>query len=363
VPVPDDQLPVVLPEVEDYQPRGVSPLATATEWLNVDCPRCGGPAKREVDTMDTFVDSSWYFLRYCDPRNDRAPFDRPIVDYWCPVDQYIGGVDHATMHLIYARFFVKALNDLGLVGFREPFLRLFSNGWIQLGLRKMSKSRGNVISPDELLAEHGADSTRLYVLSMGPAEEDMEWSDEGIEGTGRFLRALWRTVVEIADGPGAGEPGDGPLVRKAHQTIAKVTDDIGRRQSFHTAIAALRELYNAIPDAEDAAAARFAAEMLVSLIQPYAPHVAEELWERLGHSCLWAAPWPEADPAMLERDTFELVVQVNGRVRDRIEVAVGLSEDELLARAKELPKVRAHLEGREVRREVVVPGKLVNLVV
>ncbi len=363
VPVPDEELPVVLPEVEDYQPRGVSPLATAEEWVRAPCPRCGGEARREVDTMDTFVDSSWYFLRYCDPGNDRAPWDREVVDFWCPVDQYIGGVDHATMHLIYARFFMKALNDLGLVGFREPFKRLFSNGWVQLGGRKMSKSRGNVIGPDELVETYGADPVRLYILFIGPADQDMEWTDEGIEGMVRFVRRLWRIVHEVAERAPEGRPGDGPLLRKAHRTIAKVTDDIGRRQSFNTAIAAIMELVNELAREPAGPASRFAAETAVSLIQPYAPHLAEELWQRLGHERLWAQPWPQADPALLRDDTFELVVQVNGKVRDRLRAPVDASQDELVALAKASPRVQAHLDGREVKQVFVVPGRLVNLVV
>ncbi len=363
VPVPDEELPVLLPEVEDYQPRGVSPLATAEEWVRTPCPRCGGQAQREVDTMDTFVDSSWYFLRYCDPRNADAPWDRQVVDFWCPVDQYIGGVDHATMHLIYARFFMKALNDLGLVGFREPFTRLFSNGWVQLGGRKMSKSRGNVISPDELVDTYGADPVRLYILFIGPADQDMEWTEEGIEGMVRFVRRLWRIVNEVAERAPTGDPADGPLLRKAHRTIAKVTDDIGRRQSFNTAIAAIMELVNELARDPAGPASRFAAETAVSLIQPYAPHLAEELWQRLGRERLWEEPWPSPDPRLVEEDTFELVVQVNGRVRDRLRVSTDLAEEELIALAKASPKVQAHLDGREVRRAVVVPGRLVNLVV
>jgi leucyl-tRNA synthetase len=364
VPVPDEQLPVVLPDLEDYRPRGIAPLASAEDWVRTTCPSCGGPGHREVETMDTFVDSSWYFLRYCDPDNDQAPFDKEVVDWWCPVDQYIGGVDHTTMHLIYARFFMKALNDLGIVGFREPFQGFFPNGWIQLGGSKMSKSKGNVIGPDELISRYGADALRLYALFMGPADGDMEWADEGVEGMARFVRRLYRLVTEVAE---QSSPGDAPvndLSHKAHETIARVTDDLGRRKSFNTAIAAVMELLNDLSRAGSAdPAARFAAETAVSLIQPYAPHVAEELWERLGHSRLWEEEWPTPDEAQLRRATFELVVQVNGRVRDRLEVDADLSEDELVARAKASPRVQAHIDGAELRQTIVVPGKLVNLVV
>jgi leucyl-tRNA synthetase len=363
VPVPEDELPVLLPEVEDYRPKGIPPLASNQEWLHVPCPRCGGDAVREADTMDTFVDSSWYFLRYCDPHNDQAPFDRTIVDYWMPVDQYIGGIDHATGHLLYSRFFVKVLNELGLVGVREPFARLFHQGWVRLGGSKMSKSRGNVTAPDQLAEMYGADAVRLFILFMGPADQDMEWSEEGVEGIARFLRRLWRIVNEVAAQAPGDDPGEGPLARKTHATIAKVTDDIGRRFVFNTPIAAVMELVNELGPATSDPAARLAAETVVSLIQPYAPHIAEELWQRLGHERLWEEPWPVADEALLERDTFELVIQVNGKVRDRVEVSAHLPEAELIEQAKASPRVQAQLDGKEIRQAIVVPRKLVNFVV
>jgi leucyl-tRNA synthetase len=312
--------------------------------------------------MDTFVDSSWYYLRYVDPRNPDAAFDQRLVDLWCPVTQYIGGIDHSTGHLLYSRFFIRVLREMGLVGFGEPFGRLFHQGWLQMGGSKMSKSRGNVEGPDPLVEEYGADAVRTYILFMGPADQDMEWTDTGIEGIVRFLRRLWRAVGEGAEREAAGGRVDTPLARKAHATVAKVTDDIERRFQFHTPISAIMELTNDLVQAPDDPAARFAAETAVSLIQPYAPHLAEELWERLGHERLWETPWPQADPALLERDTFELVVQVDGRVRDRMEVSAGLSEDELIERAKASPRVQARLDGAEVRQTIVVPGKLVNIV-
>jgi leucyl-tRNA synthetase len=362
VPVPEDQLPVELPEVDDYRPKGKPPLASNEEWLNVECPRCGRPGRREADTMDTFVDSSWYFLRYCDPRNDQAPFDRAIADFWMPVDQYIGGIDHATGHLLYSRFFVKVLNDLGMLAAREPFARLFHQGWVRLGGSKMSKSRGNVTAPDQLAAAYGADAVRLYILFMGPADQDMEWTEEGVEGIARFLRRLWRVVNDVADAAPGGRTDD-RLVRKAHETIARVSDDIGRRFVFNTPIAAVMELVNELSGSEREPGARFAAETVVSLLQPYAPHIAEELWARLGHERLWEQPWPQADPALLERETFQLVIQVNGKVRDRVEVATGLSENELIEHAKSSPRVQSHLDGKEIRQAIVVPDKLVNLVI
>ncbi|HMJ00012.1 MAG TPA: leucine--tRNA ligase [Gaiellaceae bacterium] len=363
VPVPEEELPVLLPEIEDYRPKGKPPLASNEEWMNVPCPRCGKLARREADTMDTFVDSSWYFLRYCDPHNDQAPFDRRIVDCWMPVDQYIGGIDHATGHLLYARFFVKALNEWGLVGVREPFQRLFHQGWVRQGGTKMSKSKGNVTGPGELVDLYGADAVRLAILFMGPADQAMEWTEEGVEGSWRFLRRLWRVVNEVAERPSEGEPGPTDLARFAHRTIARVTDDIDRRFQFNTPIAAVMELVNELGRAPEDPAARFAAETAVTLVQPYAPHIAEELWSRLGHERLWAAAWPEADPALLERETFELVIQVNGRVRDRVEVSADASEEELLAQAKASARVQEFLDGKEIRKEIVVPGKLVNLVV
>jgi leucyl-tRNA synthetase len=362
VPVPDEELPVLLPEVDDYRPKGVPPLASNEEWLYVDCPKCGKRGRREADTMDTFVDSSWYFLRYVDPRNDEAPFDRRLVDYWCPISQYIGGIDHATGHLLYSRFFVRVMNELGLLGFREPFARLFHQGWLQMGGSKMSKSRGNVIGPDDLVDEYGADAVRTYILFMGPADQDMEWTDSGVEGIVRFLRRLWRVVLEVAEQAPADGAVDTPLARKAHATIEKVTDDIGRRFQFHTPISAVIELTNELVRTPEDPAARFAAETAVSLIQPYAPHVAEELWERLGHERLWETPWPEADPALLERETFELVIQVNGKVRDRVEVPSDLAEEELVERAKASPRVQSYLDGDKIRQTIVVPRKLVNIV-
>ena len=330
--------------------------------MNVACPKCGGPGRREADTMDTFVDSSWYFIDV-DPHNDHAPFDRDVVDYWLPVDLYIGGIDHLNGHLLYSRFFVKAMNDWGMLGFREPFARLFHQGWVQMGGTKMSKTKGNIMGPDEIVAEYGADAVRMYILFMGPADQDMEWTETGIEGIVRFLRRLWRIVHEVAENAPVHGPGDTPLARKAHRTIAKVTDDVLRRIQFHTPISAIMELLNELTDDAASPDARFAAETAVSLVQPYAPHVAEELWHVLGHARLWEQPWPEVDPSQLEQDTFELVVQVNGRVRDRLEIDASAAEEEIVARALASARVQAHLDGATVRKTIVVPGKLVNFVV
>jgi leucyl-tRNA synthetase len=366
VPVPDDELPVVLPEIDDYLPKGRSPLAAAEDWVATACPSCGGPARRETDTMDTFVDSSWYFLRYADARNDEAAWDTGIVDYWLPVKQYIGGIEHAVLHLMYARFFTKVLNDLGLLGFREPFSRLFTQGMIYRNGAKMSKTKGNVVSPDEAIARYGADALRLYVLYMGPAEQDKEWSDAGIEGTARLIDRVWRLTLEVAARGAVDAPADGELVRATHRTIERVSDDILRRFQFHTPIAALFELVNEIYRVKDdearAGEVRFATETVVSLVQPYAPHVAEELWERLGHARLREQPWPEADPALVATDVVEIAVQVNGKLRDRLQVPAGTAENELVALALASERVRVHLGEGAPRRTIVVPDRLVNVV-
>jgi leucyl-tRNA synthetase len=280
-----------------------------------------------------------------------------------PIDQYIGGIDHAKGHLLYSRFFVKVLNDLGMLGVREPFSRLFHQGWVRLDGKRMSKSQGGV-SPNELIDLYGADSIRVYILFYGPADQDIDWTPDGIDATARFLRRLWRVVQEAAARPVS--PADAgavtPLARKAHETIARVTDDIDRRFVFNTPISAVMELVNELSKAPDDPAARFAAETIVSVLQPYTPHIAEELWVALGHEQLWKEPWPVADESLLQRDTIELVLQVNGKVRDRIQVPAGLPDAELIEYARASEKVRAHLNGEE-RRVIVVPDKLVNIVV
>ncbi len=363
VPVPDAELPVLLPEVEDYLPKGRSPLAAAEDWVATTCPSCGAPARRETDTMDTFVDSSWYFIRYCDPRNDELPFSREIADFWMPINQYIGGIEHAVLHLMYCRFFAKVMQEMGLVGFREPVARLFNQGMIHYLGAKMSKSKGNVVEPLQYADRYGADTVRTYTLFMGPADEDMEWQDAGIDGVWRFLNRLWRVAHEQAAQPASAAGVDTALARKAHRTIAKVTDDIDRRFLFHTPIAAVMELVNEIQRSPGDPAARFAAETAVSLIQPYAPHVAEELWGVLGGERLWRHPWPEADPVLLAEDTVEIVVQVNGKLRDRLHVPAGTADEELLRLALASERVRSHMDGGEPRKTIVVPDRLVNIVV
>jgi leucyl-tRNA synthetase len=374
VPVPEDQLPVELPDVEDYAPQGRSPLAAAGDWLRATCPSCGGEARRETDTMDTFVDSSWYFLRYCDANNDAAAWDPSVVDAWAPVDQYIGGVEHAILHLMYARFFVKALSDIGLLSFQEPFARLFTQGMITRDGAKMSKSKGNMISPQTYIDRYGVDTARCYVMFMGPPEQDIDWQDTGVEGVHRFLGRLWRLAADVAEA-GAREPelAGGPtgddlaLARKAHWAIDKVTSDLGGgRFAFNTAIAAVMELVNECYKRRDAAsreALHFAIAGAASLIFPFAPHTAADAYDLLTGTRVWEQPWPAADPAYLERERVAIVVQVNGKVRDRFEAAPGSAREELEAAARELPNASAHLDGRDVVKVVVVPDKLVNFVV
>ena len=401
LPVPDDQLPVLLPDITDYAPQGKSPLAAAEAWVNTTCPLCGGPARRESDTMDTFVDSSWYYLRYASPWRNDVAFDREAVDYWLPVDQYIGGVEHAILHLMYSRFFTKVLYDLGLVGFEEPFKNLFTKGMIYYKGAKKSKSKGNVVNPDEHVAKYGADSLRAYILFMGPGESDGEWNDQGIEGLFRFLNRVWRQVTDMVDEGwlGAGGETSGPatwtfdeaeltgaeraLLVKTNQVIKKATADIGERFHFNTALAAIMELNNEIAAARTGAepsvgnggssslagTARgrrvvgYALETLVRLLEPFTPHMGAELWQTMGHEAIWDVPWPEVDPRFLTEDTVELAVQVNGKVRDRVQVAKDASQAEVLAAAKALPAIARYLEGVSILKEVVVPGRLVSLVV
>jgi leucyl-tRNA synthetase len=372
VPESEDRLPVELPDVEDYQPKGHAPLAGAEDWVNARCPQCGGRARRETDTMDTFVDSSWYFLRYCDARNDRAAWDRRVLQRWMPVDQYIGGVEHAILHLMYSRFFVKALADMELMDVQEPFHALFTQGMI-LGPdgNKMSSSRGNVVLPRPIVDRFGADSARTYVLFIGPADQDAAWSDTAIEGVHRFLSRLWRLGEQLSGEPGPAEQPSDPtgvdeaLVRKANWAIEKVTGDLAERFAFNTAIAAVMELVNEIHRHPDAGLAtrRFATATAASLVFPFAPHLGSEVYELVTGGRVWAQPWPVADPAMLQADTFELVLQVNGKVRDRVSAPTGASREELERLALEARGVRSHVDDREVTKIVVVPDKLVNVVV
>jgi leucyl-tRNA synthetase len=375
VPVPDDQLPVSLPDVTDYKPKGRSPLAAAEDWVHTTCPRCRGPARRETDTMDTFVDSSWYFMRYCDADNDEAPWDPDVLKQWMPVDQYIGGVEHAILHLMYARFFTKALADMGLLDVQEPFKALFTQGMITRDGAKMSKSKGNVISPAPYIERYGADTARCYTLFIGPPDQDADWRDDGVEGVHRFLGRLWRLGAEVAGSGGPleftgranGAAGDDlELLRKAHWAIEKVTADMSGRFAFNTAIAAVMELTNecyARRESVRRETLMFAIATAASLIFPFAPHTGADVYDMLTGRRVWDEPWPVADPVLLERDVVELVVQVNGKLRDRVAAPAGAAREELETLARGRPRVQGYLDGKNVVKVVVVPDKLVNFVV
>jgi leucyl-tRNA synthetase len=367
VPVPEDDLPVIHPDVEDYAPKGRSPLASVPEFVETACPRCGGPARRETDTMDTFVDSSWYFLRFCDPHNDQAIFDPDKVAYWMPVDQYIGGVEHAVLHLMYARFVTKVLHDMGLVPVDEPFTRLFTQGMLIKDGAKMSKSKGNVVAPDPYYEKYGADAIRLYELFIGPPTDDAVWSDAGIEGPSRFLDRVWRMGTEAVLEDREETPADREMLAEAHRTLRKVTDDFDRF-SFNTAVAALMSLANRLGDYVRDGGRRETFDqvfrLMLIMLAPMAPHIAHELWERRGYGSMLAdEPWPAWDPELVERRVVTMVVQVNGKVRDRIEVPADITAEEAERRALESPRVKRWTESGGVRRVVVRPPRLVNLVV
>jgi leucyl-tRNA synthetase len=377
VPVPDDQLPVLLPLEVEFTGVGLSPLLNRPGFLNATCPKCQGPARRETDTMDTFVDSSWYFYRYLSPHEANAPFDRGLARRWFPIDQYIGGAEHAVLHLIYCRFWTKVMRDLGLVENSEPVLRLFNQGTVIKDGAKMSKSRGNVVAADEMAEKYGADTARLFALFAAPPDQDMEWTQSGVEGCERFLRRLVRLVSKqaprlrgaVPGHEGALKPEERHLLRFAHQIVRRVTSDFESRWHFNTSIAAIMELVNEIYGLEpleervSAPVLKEALRLTVLLVSPYAPHAAEELWEQLGESGLLAeTPWPEYDAELAREEEYEVVVQVNGRVRSRLRVSDELSEEELVERALADPRVAALLNGRRVVKTVVVPKKLINIV-
>jgi leucyl-tRNA synthetase len=380
VPVPDGQLPVRLPPDAPFTGEGGNPLEKVPEFVNATCPRCGGRARRETDTMDTFVDSSWYFYRYLTPRKDDGPIDPAMVRYWFPIDLYVGGIEHAILHLVYARFWTKVMRDLGLVAFSEPVKRLFPQGMVHRDGEIMSKSKGNTVAPDDVIARYGADTLRLYVLFEAPPDLSMEWSEARIGGPHRFIQKVWRLVdrhaAKLRDEPETKAPAELPpeareLRRKVHRTIGKVTADIEERMHLNTAVAALMELYNAIADGEGRVAGsapgrtvlREAIETLVKLLNPFTPHVCEEMWERLGHEeGLARAAWPALDAEAAREDAVELAVQVNGKVRGRVVVPRDSAEDAVRARALEEPRVAELLKGKEVVKVVVVPGRLVSVV-
>jgi leucyl-tRNA synthetase len=383
VPVPDDQLPVQLPRVTEFTGRGDSPLASVPEFVNVACPTCGGPARRETDTMDTFVDSSWYFYRFADPRNQKQAFDPAAVKYWLPVDFYSGGVEHAILHLIYSRFFARVFRDVGMVSHDEPFTQLLTQGMVLKDGKVMSKSKGNVVDPDTMLQKYGADALRLYVMFVAPPENEVEWTDSGLEGSFRFLGRVWRLVEQwipsIAGAPAgpvnpaALNAAEKAVRRKTHDTIRRVTADIEQRQQLNTAVSAMMELVNelyafapgaAAERAETRLVMREAIEALVRMLSPFAPHTCEELWEQLGHADgLNAAPWPDFDAEVAKADEVVIPVQVNGKVRKRLTVAADASEQELERAALADPGVAAYTAGKTIVKVVVAKGRLVSIVV
>ena len=395
VPVPYDSLPVVLPKIKEFSGKGDSPLAHVPEFVNTTCPSCGGAARRETDTMDTFVDSSWYFFRFCDPKNDELPFDPEKVGYWGPVDFYSGGVEHAILHLIYSRFFTRVFRDLGMAHLSEPFSRLLTQGMVLKNGQVMSKSKGNVVDPDDMIQKFGADALRLYVMFVAPPEKEIEWSDAGLEGSWRFLSRVWRltdSLSETIGGEGIPTPStfelsdaERALRRKTHETIKRVSADLDKLH-LNTPVSAMMELVNdlyafcsasrSVPIGEEAekvgaierpstiSVLKEAIEALVRMLSPFAPHMAEELWEALGHKGgVVAAGWPGYDEAVAKADQIVVPVQVNGKVRARLTVAASMGEQELRETALTDPQVRPYLDGKEVKKLVVARGKLVSIVV
>jgi leucyl-tRNA synthetase len=397
VPARLEDLPVTLPPDVEFTGRGDSPLAQVPQFVNTTCPKCGGPARRETDTMDTFVDSSWYFYRFCDPRNAAAPFEPRTVSYWCPVDFYSGGVEHAILHLIYSRFFTRVFRDLRMVHHDEPFTRLLTQGMVLKDGAVMSKSKGNVVDPDEMIAKYGADALRLYVLFVAPPEKEVEWSDQGLEGSFRFLVRVWRLIDHWSETiSGDGIPGahgldlseaERSLRRKTHETIKRVTGDLDPRVHLNTAISALMELVNELyafsesettvgapgrrsekvgvaERVETTAVVKEAAEALVLMLAPFAPHISEEMWEMLGHAeGLTRRAWPVFEAEAARAVEVVVPVQVNGKLRARLTVPADASEADLRDIALHDPAVRHHTDGKTIRKVVVAKGKLVNIVV
>ncbi len=371
VPVPKEELPVLLPEDVTFDGKR-NPLTTSESFVQTTCPSCGGPARRETDTMDTFIDSSWYFFRYADAKNDRLPFDPERIREWLPVDEYIGGIEHAVLHLLYSRFFTKVLYDAGLVHVDEPFTSLLTQGRVLMDGAKMSKSKGNTVSPLEIIERYGADTARLFILFAAPPERDLEWSDSGVEGCYRFLGRVFRAVMdneELFRNRPEARPEKGPardLYRRIHRTIKKVTEDVGERYHFNTAISAIMELMNAIneyPEDADRGTLAEALETAVILLAPFVPHLTEELWRAMGHeTSVHEQPWPSYDPEMLVEEEVEMAVQINGRVRDKLVVPVTADRETVEQLALNQERIKNHLSGKTVRKVIVVPKKLVNIV-
>jgi leucyl-tRNA synthetase len=369
VPVPESDLPVLLPLGVKLTGEGRSPLEAVDSFINVKCPKCGAPARRESDTMDTFVDSSWYFYRYCDARNGEAPFDSQTIASWFPIDQYIGGVEHAILHLIYSRFWTKMMRDLGVVSNREPVKRLFTQGMVIKDGAKMSKNLGNVVAPEEMIAKFGADSARMYSLFAAPPDRDLDWQEDGVSGVNRFLGRVYRFVTRNANCTGGQRPNgpDRAMLRKLHQTIGKITSDFDTRWHFNTSIAALMELLNDLHASEAALSCdvrREMSEKLTLMLAPFVPYIAQDLWEAIGHNGpVFRQPWPAFDPELAKEDLAEIPVQVNGKLRGHIQVSFGTSKEELERLALANEKVKPFVEGKQIVKVIVIPDRLVNIVV
>ena len=376
--VPEDQLPVMLPEDVKFEQGAVSPLAQSESFVNCTCPKCGKPARRETDTMDTFICSSWYYLRYTDPHNDKLPFDKDKVNYWAPVDQYIGGIEHAILHLLYSRFFTKVLRDAGMVDFSEPFTNLLTQGMVLKDGSKMSKSKGNVVSPEEIIAQYGADTARLFILFAAPVDRDLDWSDEGVAGASRFLKRVWRIMETFEAQIKAGQDEydvsslteeEKELRRVLHTTIKKVTEDIRDRFMFNTAISSIMELVNAFYAFQNSETingnlVREVSVAIIKLLAPFAPHITEELWSILiGEGSVHQQKWPECDEAATVKAEVQIVLQINGKVRDRIMIATGISREEMEVAAKANARVQELTAGKTIVKMICVPDKLVNIVV
>ena len=372
--VPKEQLPVVLPEDVNFVAGAVSPLATSQKFLDCTCPKCGGPARRETDTMDTFIDSSWYFLRYTDASNTKQPFDKEHANHWMQVDQYIGGIEHAILHLLYSRFFTKVLRDAGLVDVDEPFAKLLTQGMVLKDGGKMSKSKGNIKNIEEIVKKYGADTARLFILFAAPPERDLEWSDQGVEGSYRFLNRVWRIVQAYhamqAEADGAYTKEEKALRLAQHKTIKKVTEDLSERYNFNTAISSVMELVNAMYGLKEKGGtvrkelAQALIKDLLILLAPFTPHITEELWHMLGYAgSVHAQSWPQVDESALVVDEVEMAIQINGKVREKITVSVDMPEEELRAQCLAMDRVKEFIDGKQIVKFIVVPKKIVNIVV
>jgi leucyl-tRNA synthetase len=367
MPVPEEELPVLLPPDAEFKPTGESPLKYCENFVNTHCPQCGAAAKRETDTMDTFMCSSWYFLRYTSPTYDKYPFSQEQINYWMPVDLYTGGAEHATMHLLYSRFFVKAIRDIGIVKFDEPFTRLFNQGIIGYQGEKMSKSKGNVVTPDDYVADLGADAVRVYLMFVGPWEQGGEWNDNGITGMSRWLKRVWNLVSSGYVEKARDAEAEKECLRTMHKTIRKATEDMERFR-FNTMLSALMEYSNLLARVQDSGGVRNsvwteAVKVLLLLLAPSAPHMAEELWQQLGYEySVHNQSWPDWDKQLAADEETTLVIQVNGKLRDKLSVPVGITEETARQLAFEQERIKGYIEGKSIAKVIYVPGRLLNIV-